>query len=47
MTRMKRVLTLSLAMAVVVAAGVSAQTKVKAAFIVSNMANESQAFSAK
>jgi ABC-type sugar transport system substrate-binding protein len=47
MKGMKRVLIIGLAMLVAVAFGVSAQAKVKAAFVVSNMANESQAFSAK
>jgi ribose transport system substrate-binding protein len=44
---MKRVLVIGLALMVAVAFGASAEAKVKAAFIISNMANESQAFSAK
>jgi len=47
MVKMKRVLSIGLALMIVVAFGASAQAKVKAAFVVSNMANESQAFSAK
>jgi ribose transport system substrate-binding protein len=44
---MKRVLVIGLVLAIAAVSGLSAQAKVKAAFIVSNMANESQAFSAK
>jgi len=45
---MKRVLAIGLILLAVVAFGVSAQAKlVKAAFVISNAANESQAFSAK
>jgi ribose transport system substrate-binding protein len=47
MAGMKRVLVLVLVLLAVVAFGAGAQAKVKAAFIISNMANESQAFSAK
>jgi ABC-type sugar transport system substrate-binding protein len=47
MKEMKRVLIIGLVMLVTVAIGASAQAKVKAAFIISNMANESQAFSSK
>jgi len=47
MARMKRVLIVGIILLVAVGVGVSAQAKVKAAFIISNMANESQAFSAK
>lgn len=47
MARMKRALAVALVLMVAVAFGASAQAKVKAAFVVSNMANESQAFSAK
>jgi ribose transport system substrate-binding protein len=47
MTGMKRVLVIGLVLAIAAVSGLSAQAKVKAAFIVSNMANESQAFSAK
>ncbi|HWR11367.1 MAG TPA: sugar ABC transporter substrate-binding protein [Rectinemataceae bacterium] len=47
MVRMKKVLVIAMALLVVAAVGVSAQAKLKAAFIISNMANESQAFSAK
>jgi len=45
---MKRVLAIGLILVVAIAFGVSAQAKlVKAAFVISNAANESQAFSAK
>jgi len=45
---MKRVLVIGLILLVAIAFGVSAQTKlVKAAFVISNAANESQAFSSK
>jgi ribose transport system substrate-binding protein len=44
---MKRVLAIALVLLAVVAFGASAQAKVKAAFVISNMANESQAFSSK
>jgi ribose transport system substrate-binding protein len=44
---MKRVLVIGLVLLVAVVFGASAEAKVKAAFIISNMANESQAFSAK
>jgi ABC-type sugar transport system substrate-binding protein len=47
MTGMKRVLVIGFVLLIAAVSGVSAQAKVKAAFIVSNMANESQAFSAK
>ena len=47
MARMKRVLVIGLVLLVAVVFGASAEAKVKAAFIISNMANESQAFSAK
>lgn len=48
MTRMKRVLLIGLVLLLAMSVGVSAQAKkVKAAFIISNMANESQAFSSK
>jgi ribose transport system substrate-binding protein len=47
MSRTKRVLIIGILFLVVVAFGASAQAKVKAAFIISNMANESQAFSSK
>jgi ribose transport system substrate-binding protein len=47
MARMKRVLAIALVLLAVVAFGASAQAKVKAAFVISNMANESQAFSSK
>ena len=48
MARIKRVVVIGLALLVAAAVGVSAQAKqVKAAFIISNAANESQAFSAK
>jgi ribose transport system substrate-binding protein len=44
---MKKVLVIALVLLVAATLGLSAQAKVKAAFIISNMANESQAFSAK
>jgi len=47
MVRMKKALVIALVLLMAVAFGVSAQAKLKAAFIISNMANESQAFSAK
>ena len=48
MARMKRVLVIGLVLVVAAVFGASAQAKkVKAAFIISNMANESQAFSSK
>jgi ribose transport system substrate-binding protein len=47
MAGMKKVLVIALVLLAVVAFGTGAQAKVKAAFVVSNMANESQAFSAK
>ena len=47
MVRMKKVVVIAMALLTVAAFGVSAQAKLKAAFIISNMANESQAFSAK
>jgi hypothetical protein len=47
MTGMKRVLIIGLVLLVALAFGASAQAKVKAAFVISNMANESQAFSSK
>ena len=48
MARIKRVVVIGLVLLVAAAVGVSAQAKqVKAAFIISNAANESQAFSAK
>ena len=47
MTRVKKILAIGLVLLAVVAFGAGAAPKVKAAFIVSNMANESQAFSAK
>ena len=47
MARMSKVLAIGLVLLLALAFGLSAQAKVKAAFIVSNMANESQAFSAK
>jgi ribose transport system substrate-binding protein len=47
MARTKRVLVIGLALLAAVAIGASAQAKVKAAFVISNMANESQAFSSK
>jgi len=43
----KKALVVALVLLVVAAFGVSAQAKLKAAFIISNMANESQAFSSK
>ena len=47
MASIRRVVVIGLVLLVVAAFGASAQAKVKAAFVVSNMANESQAFSAK
>jgi len=47
MARTKRVLVIGLALLAAVAIGAGAQAKVKAAFVISNMANESQAFSSK
>jgi len=47
MARMKKILVIGMVLLVALTLGVGAQAKVKAAFIVSNMANESQAFSAK
>lgn len=47
MAGMKKVLIIGLVLLLAASFGLSAQAKVKAAFIVSNMANESQAFSAK
>ena len=47
MAGMKRVLVIALVLLVAAAFGASAQAKVKAAFVISNMANESQAFSSK
>ena len=48
MARMKRVLVIGLILLVAIAFGVGAQAKlVKAAFVISNAANESQAFSSK
>jgi ribose transport system substrate-binding protein len=47
MTGIKRVVAIGLVLLIAAVSTVSAQAKVKAAFIVSNMANESQAFSAK
>ncbi len=47
MARMKKALVIALMLLTVVAFGAGAQAKVKAAFIISNMANESQAFSSK
>ncbi len=47
MVRMKKALVIALVLLVAVVSGVSAQAKLKAAFIISNMANESQAFSSK
>jgi len=44
---MKRVLAIALVLLVAAVFGASAQAKVKAAFVISNMANESQAFSSK
>ena len=46
MARLKRVFVIGLVLLVAVVFGATAQAKVKAAFIISNMANESQAFSA-
>ena len=43
----KKALVIALVLLVAVAFGAGAQAKVKAAFIISNMANESQAFSSK
>ncbi len=47
MARFNKVLVIGLALLIGMSAGAFAQAKVKAAFIVSNQANESQAFSAK
>ncbi len=47
MSGKKKALVIALVLLVVAAIGVGAQAKVKAAFIISNMANESQAFSSK
>jgi ABC-type sugar transport system substrate-binding protein len=47
MTRMKKAFVIALALLVAAALGASAEAKMKAAFIISNMANESQAFSSK
>ncbi|MCX7026808.1 MAG: sugar ABC transporter substrate-binding protein [Spirochaetes bacterium] len=47
MSRMKRALVIGFVLLFAVAFGASAQAKVKAAFIISNMANESQSFSSK
>jgi ribose transport system substrate-binding protein len=47
MAKMRKALAIGLVLLLAAAVGVGAQAKVKAAFIVSNMANESQAFSAK
>jgi ribose transport system substrate-binding protein len=47
MASLKRALVIGLALMAATAFGASAQAKVKAAFIISNMANESQAFSSK
>lgn len=47
MSRKNRVLVIALALLVAAVFGANAQAKVKAAFIISNMANESQAFSQK
>lgn len=47
MTRTKKAFAIVLVLLAVAVFGATAQAKVKAAFIVSNMANESQAFSAK
>jgi ABC-type sugar transport system substrate-binding protein len=47
MARMKRALIIGLLLLAAASFGASAQAKVKAAFIISNMANESQAFSSK
>jgi len=47
MAGMKRVLAIALVLLVAAVFGASAQAKVKAAFVISNMANESQAFSSK
>jgi ribose transport system substrate-binding protein len=44
---MKKALVIALALLVAAAFGASAQAKMKAAFVISNMANESQAFSSK
>lgn len=40
MVRMKKALVIALVLLVAVVSGVSAQAKLKAAFIISNMANE-------
>jgi len=47
MAGMKRVLAIALVLLVAAVFGASAQAKVKSAFVISNMANESQAFSSK
>ncbi|MCE5255852.1 MAG: sugar ABC transporter substrate-binding protein [Spirochaetaceae bacterium] len=47
MAKMKKALAIGLVLLLAAAVDAGAQAKVKAAFIVSNMANESQAFSAK
>lgn len=47
MSGKKKALVIALVLLVAAAIGVGAQAKVKAAFIISNMANESQAFSSK
>lgn len=47
MSGKKKALAIALVLLVAAAIGVGAQAKVKAAFIISNMANESQAFSSK
>jgi ribose transport system substrate-binding protein len=47
MARFQKALVLVLVLALVAGFGAVAQAKVKAAFVISNMANESQAFSAK
>ena len=47
MTGMRKAMVIALVLLTVFSFGVSAQTRVKAAFIVSNQANESQAFSAR
>jgi len=47
MVRFKKVVAVALALSVAVTFGAAAQAKVKAAFIVSNQANESQAYSAR
>lgn len=47
MAGIRRIAVIGLVLLIATVSGLSAQAKVKAAFIVSNMANESQAFSAK